>query len=1103
MSKTKKLTSIFLAAVMILSLLSGFCLTSAADASDVDKLIYTPFSAVANNPGYGSIAPSGVIFVSPSWKSESIADNSWVYMDFNGEIYKAIKGVNAFGTISSALDKAGVANMKIKLGAGTYTEDITLNLNGLKFYGNYAGVNPNVMGANAYTMNLNPVRDPNLESIIKDSHWTWTINSNNITIDGVTVQTTLGGKCFDIAVSGQTSEYFYFYNNIVKDSTISPVFNANRGISVGTYLKYNRFTNNTGTIFQGGGAMNDTVMDNNYFEGNKGMLYAFTSCGGNGHETLNSFSNNIVNNCTQGLNFNYDNANFGANLDYKRIVGNMFYNTGSGSKYIIRGNYTLEYFKNPEDEAPIDCNDPGCKTFISDNIFQNIQAGVSPVKLDGGGNLTGRTVNFVASVIKNKFLYAAANTSNRLAVTSTLIGTVDASNNLYGTVNANGTVKVETPTDTMFNINEDTRIITMPYYLDIDMTTLSGGIELKPGTPRTLMANGFETRDKEKEFSVDNSKTNITAWAAAGKETVDFTNAVSGADGPADYVMYSDFLLTEPIHENKLDILDTTTRAFLVATDALTGMSVKYNVVVQADTDKTKADLRYVIDGSTMAELEGYTIDGTNVDIDIPSKYLYFPFSLRVSPSANYQLFTDEAMTTLYNNPTNYIEPDRELVLYAKVTSGDGSNVKVYRLSITRPGTSDHDARIISVVSPEQDVLIFNNERKSISYRPFAMVNSATFDFVVSTNATYEIYKNYNPETGELSELLSRQGDVKEIPIGDGISYFYVKVTSSFGFSQVYDLVVYNDVKSSDNVITGITGMTDVPIENNVIYLEISSTLTAVNAHFETNVFADVRVYADEAKTYALKPAVTYTTVNNREVEVRTFRMGATCQVSYFYVDVIAETGDVNSYKVIITKGATSVPFTDIDNHWSKEYVLEAARIGIVGGYHDAETDTYTFEPNRFATRQEVAAMFCRMMGIDPLSFNGEILTGIYEDADDISEWAYNYVKAAYFLGIMTGSKNLEGKQVFNCKANITRQEFFQAMSNLLKLDTEAAASQDLSGFKDADKVSNWALPATKAVVKAGIIEGADGYLNPKDNIKRGEIAKIVSMINIIAGDVK
>ena len=1094
MSKTKKLTSIFLAAVMICSLLSGFCLTSAADASDVDKLIYTPFSAVATNPGYGSTAPSGVIFVCPSWKN--VDDNTWVYMNFNGEIYKAIKGVNAFGKIRDALDTAGVANMKIKLGAGTYTEDLTLNLNGLKFYGNYAGVNPNVMGANAYTMNLNPERDPDLESIIKDSHWTWTINSNNITIDGVTVQTTVSGKNFDIAVSGQTSEYFYFYNNIVNGCTISPVFNANRGTSVGTYLKYNRFTKNTGTIFQGGGAMNDTVMDNNYFEGNSGMLYAFTSCGANGQETLNSFSNNIVNNCTQGLNFDYNNSNFGANLDYKRVVGNMFYNTGSGSKYIIRGNYTLEYFKNVDDEAPTDCNDPGCKTFISDNIFQNIQTGVTPVKLDGGGNLTGRTVNFVASVVNNKFLYAASNTANRIAVASTLIGTVDASHNLFGTANANGTVKVDNPTDTMFNVNDDTRIITMPYYLDTDMTTLSGGIELKAAGKRTLKNNGFDT---DKEFTVDNSKTTITAWAAEGKETVDFNGAVTGAD----YVMYSDFMLTEPVPENKLDILDTTTRAFLVATDALTGMSVKYNVVVQAETDKTKADLRYVIDGSTMAELEGYTVDGTNVSINLDSKYLYFPFSLRVSPSATYQLFTDEAMTALYNNPTDYIEPNKELVLYAKITSGDGNTTNVYRIAINRPGTPDHDARIISVISPEQDILVFNNERKSISYRPFAMIDSATFDFVVSTNATYEIYKNYNSSTGELSELLSKQGDVKEIPIGDGISYFYVKVTSSFGFSQVYDLVVYNDVKSSDNVITGITGMTDVPIENNVIYLEISSTLTAVNAHFETNVFADVRVYADEAKTYALKPASTYTTVNNREVEVRTFRMGATCQVSYFYVDVIAETGDVNSYKVIITKGATSVPFTDIDNHWSKEYVLEAARIGIVGGYHDADTDTYTFGPNRFATRQEVAAMFCRMMGIDPLSFNGEVLSGVYEDADDISEWAYNYVKAAYFLKIMTGSKNLEGDQVFNCKANITRQEFFQAMSNLLGLDTAAAASQDLSGFKDADKVSNWAVPATKAVVKAGIIEGADGYLMPKDNIKRGEIAKIVSMINIIAVDVK
>lgn len=1094
MSKTKKLTSIFIAVVMIMSLLSCFCLTGAAGSADVDKLIYSPFTTLGANPGYGSTAPSGVIFVSSAWINAE--NNKWVYMDFGGEVYKAIIGVNAFGTINDALDNAAADNVKIKIGAGTYSENVTLNNNGMKFYGNYAGVNPNVAGDNAYTMNLNPDRDPNLESVIRASHWLWTVKSNNITMDGfkVTGMTGSPSATLDIAVSGQTSEYFYFYNNIVESNT-GNVFNANRGYSTGTYIKYNRFVNNSGTTFQGGGSMSDTVMDYNYFQNNKGTPYAFTSCGNNSsQETLVSFSYNIMNNCTHGINFDYNNANFGANLDYKRIVGNYFYKTGSGSKYIIRGNYRLEYMMNEKDEAPTNCNDPGCKTFISDNVFQEIAPGVAPVQLDGGGNLTGRTVNFVASVTNNKFLYSTS-AGSRLAVRSTLIGTLDASHNFYGTVTAAGKITKIDPDNSAFDINEDTKIITMPYYLDADMTTLSGGITLIKGSARTLMSNGFDRT----KFEIDNTNAVISATAAAGKETVNFSNTVHGAE----FVMYRDFLLTQKIPENKLDVIDSTTRAYLVAKDSLTGMTVKYDVVLSADTDKSKAELRYIMDDTTSAEFANYSVNGTDVDVYLASKYIYFPFSLVVSPSASCQIFTDEGLTAVYNNPTSYIEPDRDLVLYAKITSGDGTKVNVYKITIHRPGSNDYDARIISVISPDQDVLVFNNERKSIAYRPFAMIDSAKFDFEVSDNATYEIYRNYNAETGEFSDLLSKQGDVKEIAVGDAISYFYVKVTNVFGYSEVYDLVVYNDVKSTDNVITGITGIANVPIENNVIYLEVSSTLSAVNAHFETNPFADVVVYADELKQYKLTPAVTYTTINNREVEVRAFRLGATCQVSYFYADVTSEVGETNSYKIIITKGATSVPFKDIDNHWSKEYVLEAARIGIVGGYHDVATDTYTFEPNRFATRQEVAAMFCRMMGIDPLSFNGEVLSGIYTDADSIAEWSYNYVKAAYFLNIMTGSDNEKGEHVFNCQANITRQEFFQAMSNILRLDTNAAADCDLSVFKDASNVSKWAVPATKAVVKAGVIEGADGYLNPKDNIKRGEIAKIVTMINIIAPNVK
>lgn len=1107
MSKFKKLMSVSLAAVMVISLLSCFCLTSAAGAADVDKLIYSPFTTVNKNPGYGSVAPSGVVFVCSAWNP--VANGQWVFMNYSGQVYKAVKGVNAFGNITEALDKCETENLKIKVGPGNYTESsIKLNKNGLKFYGNYAGTNPNVMGDKPYVMDLNPVRNPDMESVINGGSWNWTIGSNNISLDGfkITGMTGSGTSTFNIAVSGALSEYFSLTNSVIEGNT-GTVFNANRGRSNGTYIKYCRFVNNSGVTIQYGGAMSDTVLDYNYFENNAGMLYAFTSCGNNNDQTtLVSFSYNIVNNCMQGLNFNYDNSNFGANLDYKRVVGNYFYSSGSNTKYNIRINLQLEYMKNAEtDTSPTACNDPGCKTFISENIFDGIPNGVTPVKIEGGQNLSGRTVNFTASVVNNKFLYPAASTS-RIAIYSTLIGTVDASRNFYGSVASNGKVTRYDGGESLYNVNEDTRIITMPYYLDEEMTTLSGGVQLKKASNRLIRANGFETAAGTRpsgfevtEFTIDNDNFSVTATARAGFETVNFNDVIMETE----YTLYNDFMLTKPVPGNKLNLTDTQTRAYLVAKDKLTGSTVKFDVVVKAETDKTKNEIRYIIDGRTNDEFENYAIDGTNVNISLASKDLYFPFSLTVSPSASYQLFTDEGCTSAYSNPTNYVEPDKELVIYAKVVSGDGSNTTVYKLIINRPGAVDYEARILSVISPQQDILVFNNERKSISYRPFAMVDSAEFDFNVSTNATYEIYKNYNPETGEVSELLSKQGDVRAIPIGDGISYFYVKVTSIFGFSQVYTLVAYNDVKSTDNVITGISGMPNVPIKDNVIYLEISSTLAAVNARFETNAFADVVVYADPDKQYKLKPSITYSTINNREVEVRTFRLGATCQVSYFYVDVTSEVGETNSYKVVITKGATTVPFKDIENHWSREYVQEAARLGIVGGYHDADTDTYTFEPNRDATRQEVAAMFCRMMGIDPLSFNNEVLSGVYKDSDSISEWAYNYVKAAYFLNIMTGSINAEGDREFRCKDKITRQEFFQAMSNLLKLDTAAAADCDLSRFKDADKVGKWAIPATKAVVKAGIIEGADGCLNPRDNIKRGEIAKIVSIINIISPDVK
>lgn len=53
-------------------------------------------------------------------------------------------------------------------------------------------------------------------------------------------------------------------------------------------------------------------------------------------------------------------------------------------------------------------------------------------------------------------------------------------------------------------------------------------------------------------------------------------------------------------------------------------------------------------------------------------------------------------------------------------------------------------------------------------------------------------------------------------------------------------------------------------------------------------------------------------------------------------------------------------------------------------------------------------------------------------------------------------------------------------------------AEADLSSFGDGDKVSGWARPYVETLVSQGIVEGSDGLLRPRNNITRGEAAKLL-----------
>jgi hypothetical protein len=77
----------------------------------------------------------------------------------------------------------------------------------------------------------------------------------------------------------------------------------------------------------------------------------------------------------------------------------------------------------------------------------------------------------------------------------------------------------------------------------------------------------------------------------------------------------------------------------------------------------------------------------------------------------------------------------------------------------------------------------------------------------------------------------------------------------------------------------------------------------------------------------------------------------------------------------------------------------------------------------------------------------------------------------------------------------ITRQEMFTLLYNTLNVIDElpeGTAGKALTDFNDADQTASWAKDAAALLVKAGVINGSDGRLNPTDIINRAQMAQVL-----------
>lgn len=183
----------------------------------------------------------------------------------------------------------------------------------------------------------------------------------------------------------------------------------------------------------------------------------------------------------------------------------------------------------------------------------------------------------------------------------------------------------------------------------------------------------------------------------------------------------------------------------------------------------------------------------------------------------------------------------------------------------------------------------------------------------------------------------------------------------------------------------------------------------------------------------------------------------------------------------------TLSPFADVEGHWARDYADYLYDRGISNGSPGPD-GTLLFQPGANITRGDFVTMLCRWLGLDLTQYAGVELP--FVDAAAIQPWAVDAVKAAYSLGIFTGSAEGDGLYA-NAGQTITRA---QAMTLLGRVQPKGYAPA-AGTFLDQDAIPAWAAEHVASLVGQGVVNGYGGYVRPNDPITRAEVAKVLTVM--------
>lgn len=469
--------------------------------------------------------------------------------------------------------------------------------------------------------------------------------------------------------------------------------------------------------------------------------------------------------------------------------------------------------------------------------------------------------------------------------------------------------------------------------------------------------------------------------------------------------------------------------------------------------------------------------DAKTVSITVPTSQKSVEFVPAVSADASYKVVDvafNKTMTAAGGKYTATELAAGENEFEIRVTAHDGT-VKTWKLVITRPADTNTNLKSVNNATKTANGYVANVTSSKFIIVPVAESASSEVQIFADEACTDKITDPAITLTAKSINVWLRvvaESGAKSAPIKLTINTTTTGTETDSGKKPMVD-----------NGIIGVTGAEPFTTADTTIVVNLGKDPKDYNFKAIGLAGYSVSIYGDAKHTLWAPTEATITPDTG---------------VSYLYA--VAKKGNTVYNYTIKINAYISVDFKDSAKDWAKAYVakLETAGAGLMKG---DEKGNFNGDDN--LNRYEMAIMMVRLTGANK---------DLYKDVklpfrDSIVDWASNYVKAAYRIGLIGGHAILDedgNVEAYEYKGfdNATRSEYAKVfmnaifggdITNLYKANKQAIDKLVADKkFSDVTDVDDWAVPYVYFAISEGVIKGEGNRINPDGNVTRYEAAAML-----------